>query len=129
MTWDEEVFSFVTSDTKFFNFAKTNLFPDVAPSGQAAPFFVWQEITGGGSSQHDGPCDVSNPIIQYACWAGKRSLANEGREILKDLLSSKVLPPDEYDIAFTYSNELSTYDSETKLFGAILELRAHIKKL
>lgn len=128
-TWSDEVFDYVTSRPDFFIFAGTRLFPDVAPPNQKGPYFVWQQITGGGSSQHDGPCDVKNPIVQYVCWADKRSVADAGRDLLSGFLSSKVIPSTLYDIAFTYSDEDSLYDPETKRFGAALDLRAHIKNL
>lgn len=90
-------------------------FPDVAPLGTAAPYVTWQILGGSAPYYLDNtPADKRNPYLQVSVWGKSR------REVFT--LIRQVEAALACATTFTATPEgepMSTYESDTKLSGAI----------
>lgn len=90
-------------------------FPDVAPSGTITPYVTWQGI--GGETHYyvdNTPADKRNPYMQISVWSKTRLEAVQVIRQVEAALTSAA--------TFTATPEgepMSTYESDTKLYGCI----------
>jgi hypothetical protein len=99
------------------------IFADVADGSTAAPYLVYQVISTGGETTHDGNRNLDFPLIQFSCWAAGKAAAIALASSLNTLLDGKTLAGAS-GLTFQFSNQFGTYEADTKLFGEILEYRA-----
>ena len=90
-------------------------FPDVAPSGTAAPFIAWQGLGGESLRFVDNTApDKRNTYMQVAVYSTKRTEALALIRAAEDAMCASLL------FAVSPMGEpIATYEDDTKLYGAI----------
>ena len=96
---------------------------DIADGDTVAPYIVAQTISDGSETAHDRTRSLAFPIIQVSCWAKTKAESIALARAWKIAIEGVELPgTSKTSIGFT--NENSSYDSETKLYGTLLDYRA-----
>ncbi len=91
----------------------TRVFPDVAPSGVARPFIVYQQVGGQGLVYAEGDMpNRENARMQIACWATTRSQAISLAQQAEALICASVL------MARPMGARVSVHEEDTNLYGA-----------
>jgi hypothetical protein len=101
----------------------TRIYADVADGSTAAPYLVWQVISTGGETTHDGVRNIEFPTIQFSCWATGKAGAIALASAVNAVLDGNTISGSS-GLTFQFNNQFGTYDPDTKLFGEILEYRA-----
>lgn len=96
---------------------------DIAEGSTVAPFLVAQTISTDSETTHDGDRSLSFPLIQFSCWAKTKAQAIAVMSAFKTDIEGVTLPGAS-ETTLTYAGENSSYDSETKLFGHLVDYRA-----
>lgn len=123
MSYQSNIYSALTGNGTIAGLVSTRIFPDVADGSAAAPFVVYQTITTGGETTHDGVRNIEFPLIQFSCWAISKANAIALASAVNAVLDGNTIAGSS-TVSFQFSNQLGSYDPETKLFGEILEYRA-----
>lgn len=90
------------------------VFPDIAPSGTARPYVVFQQVGGQSLNPLDGSSPgLSRPRMQVMVWAGTRLQASD---LMRDI--EAVLRPSPIN-ARPVSALISRYDETSQLRGAM----------
>jgi len=126
MSYQEDIYEAIIADTAVAALVGTRVYPDVAPGAAAAPFIVWNVISSGGTTAHDGTRDIIHPLLQFDCWHTSRIAAVNLAAKLRAALEGFTLPGAS-ECWLSFSNESSQRDQETNLFAETLELRASCK--
>lgn len=127
MSYQANILTALLADTAIAAIVGTKVFADVADGSAAPPFLVYQVISTGGETTHDGERNLEFPFIQFTCWAKGKSNAIALASAVNALLDGNTLAGDS-GISFQFSNQSGTYESDAKLFGEILEYRAATNK-
>jgi hypothetical protein len=98
-------------------------FWDVADDGASQPFIVAQTISTDGDTCHDGTRDWSFPLIQFSAWASTKVAAIGLASAIRGEIEGVTLPGNS-KVSLSFSNQNSTRDQETKLYGEIIDYRA-----
>ena len=130
MSYQSDIYTALTSNApgllpsnaNLRNLVGTSIFPDVADGTVAPPFIVYQTISTSGDTLHDGTRSIEFPLIQFSCWASSRANAIELASTLNTVLDGNAIEGTSA-VVFMFSNQQSEYESDTKLFGEILEYR------
>ena len=96
---------------------------DIAESSTVAPFLVAQTISSDSETTHDGDRSLSFPLIQFSCWAKTKDQAIAIMSAFKTEMEGQTLPGANH-VTLTHAGENSSYDTETKLFGILVDYRA-----
>lgn len=89
------------------------VYPDVAPSGVARPFIVYQQVGGQGVVYTEGTMpDHENARMQIACWATTRTQAITLAKQAEALICASEL------MAHPLGSRISVHEPETNLYGA-----------
>ena len=95
---------------------------DIAEASTVAPFLVAQTISNDSETTHDGDRSLSFPLIQFSCWATTKAQAIAVMSAFKTDMEGRTLPGPS-QATLTHAGENSSYDSETKLFGVLIDYR------
>ena len=98
------------------------VFADVADGSATAPYLVYQFVSEGGETTHDGSRGVVFPLIQISCWATTKSGAITLGDAVKETLEGQTIEGDS-GASFQHSDRFGTYEDDTKLYGEIIEYR------
>ena len=98
---------------------------DIADASTVAPYIVAQTISDGTETDLGGSRNMAMPLIQFSCWAKTKAEARAVMRQFKADMEGIELPGDS-GVSLGFSNENSTYDSQTKLFGLIYDYRASV---
>lgn len=91
------------------------VFPDVAPLGTATPYLTWQALGGASLRFLDNTAsDKRNVLLQINSWSKTRAEATALIRQIEDALCASAL-----FIASPEGEALSTYESDTLLYGSI----------
>jgi hypothetical protein len=101
----------------------TRIYADVADGSAAAPYLVWQVISTGGETTHDGGREIEEPLIQFSCWGTSKESVIALASALNVVIDGNTISGAS-GLTFQFSNQFGTYESDTNLFGEILEYRA-----
>lgn len=123
MSYQADLFNALVADPTISGITGAGIFADVADGSASAPYLVYQVISTGGETTHDGTRPIEFPLIQFSCWAAGKAAAIALASALNALLDGNTLPGSS-GITFQFSNQFGSYDPETKLFGEIIEYRA-----
>ncbi len=96
---------------------------EFADGETVAPYIVAQTISGSGETPFDGAREVSFPLIQISCWAKTNTEAIAIMRQFKRDIEGVILPGDS-KTSLGFTNQNSSHDSETNLFGQIYDYRA-----
>lgn len=123
MSYQGDITDAIEADSTLSALIGDRVFADVAPSTAAAPYVVFQTISGRGETTHDGVRNLGFPLIQFSAWAATKAEAIAVADAINTLLDGNTLDGDS-EVTFQYSNDYGTHDAETNLFGEIREYRA-----
>ena len=88
------------------------VFPDVAPVGQALPYATWQMVGGDTAEFLEGGAAVGrNARVQFNVWASTRQQANDLMRQLEDVMRVSLL-------ASPQGALLARFDSTVGVYGA-----------
>ena len=122
MSFQEDIFTALSYDSGVTSIVGDRIFADVADGTTAAPYLVYQVISTGGETTHNGTRDIEFPTVQFSAWANTKQQAVALASAVTDLLDGNTLPGSSR-ITFVWSDQSGTYESETNLFGETLDFR------
>jgi len=123
MSYQSDITTALAAASTITAIVGTRIYADVADGSTAAPYLVWQVISTGGDTTHDGDRSIEFPLIQFNCWATGKASAIALASAVNAVLDGNTLSGSS-GITFQFSNQFGSYESDTKLFGEILEYRA-----
>jgi hypothetical protein len=126
MSYQEDIYNAIISDSAVAALVGARVYPDVAPGSAAAPFIVWNVISSDGTTTLDGQRSIMHPLLQFDCWATSRLAAVNLAAKLRAALEGFTLPGLS-ECWLSFSNESAQRDQETGLFAETLEFRASCK--
>lgn len=88
------------------------VYPDVGPAGVARPYITYQAVGGQSPNYLSNNVDLQNARMQINVWADTRSVANSLMQNVIDAVTGQLIN------AVTIGAPVSSYESDTKLFGA-----------
>ena len=92
------------------------VYPDVAPSGTAAPYIVYQSVGGVDETTFDGLNQLQNSRMQVAVWTSSRLGTSA---LMQQVLSALTVAP---ILGTPIGAPVSEYEDDTKLFGSRLDI-------
>lgn len=125
MSYQSEIYDAILASAPIAELIGDRFSWDIADPSTVAPYLVAQTIANSSNGDLQGVRDTSFPLIQITCWAISKSQAIEVMHRVEKALEGMEIPG-ETGISMNFSNEHSSYDSETRLFGEIREFRASI---
>ena len=123
MSYQSNIYTALTGNGTIAGLVGTHVFPDIADGTVAPPYIIYQTISTSGETSHDGVRNIEFPLIQLTSWATTRAGAIVLASAVNSVLDGNTISGASV-VSFQFSNQLGTYDPETKLFGEILEYRA-----
>ena len=123
MSYQSDTYQALVSSATISGMTGARIYADVADGNAAAPYLVYQVISTGGETTHDGDRSIEFPLIQFSCWAASKAQAIALASAVNALLDGNTLAGAS-GVSFQFSNQFGQYEPETKLFGEILEYRA-----
>ena len=117
------MFSAITGDGTVSGLVDDRVFPDVADGSAVAPFVVYSNPSTDGDTTHDGGREIEFPLVQINCYATTKAAAITLANAINSVLDGNTISGTS-TTSFQFSNRFGTYESDTKLFGEILEYRA-----
>jgi hypothetical protein len=127
MSYQSDLTTALAAASTITAIVSTRIYADVADGSTAAPYLVWQVISTGGETTHDGVRNLEFPLIQFSCWATGKVGAIALASAVNAVLDGKTISGSA-GLTFQFSNQFGTYESDTNLFGEILEYRAATNK-
>ncbi len=126
MSYQSDTYTALTGSSAITALVSTRIYADVADGSAAPPYLVYQFISAGGETTHDGERDTEFPLIQLTAWATSKASAIAIADAVRTLLEGNTIAGDS-ESSFQHSNRFGTYEDDTKLFGEILEYRMQSK--
>lgn len=123
MSWQSDIVKAILTDSALCAIIGENVFADVAPGNTPAPYVVYQQVSEIGETNFSGTRPVIFPLVQFSCWAKTKSDAIDLASKLRIAIEGKNLVGDS-NVSLGFSNQFSTRDQQTKLFGEIIDYRA-----
>jgi len=123
MSYQANIYTALAANATLAGLVATRIFPDVADGTAVAPYIVYQVVSTAGETPHDGDRNLEFPLIQFSCWAQSKAGAIALASAVNNVLDGKTLAGSS-NVSLQFSNQFGTYESDTKLFGEILEYRA-----
>lgn len=127
MSYQSDLTTALAAASTITAIVSTRIYADVADGSAAAPYLVWQVISTGGETTHDGVRNLEFPLIQFSCWATGKASAIALASAVNAVLDGQTISGSSA-LTFQFSNQFGTYESDTNLFGEILEYRAATNK-
>lgn len=122
MSWQSDIVSAILGDAALAAIVSENVFADVAPGSATAPYIVYQQVSETGDTTFDGIRNVTFPLVQFACWSPTKTGAIELASKLRASIEGRNIEGDS-NASLGFSNQTSTRDQQTKLFGEIIDYR------
>jgi hypothetical protein len=124
MSYQADIFAAIQGNSALTTRIGDRFSWDAADGDQATPpYLVAQTISGGGETDHAGDREWSFPLIQFTAWARSKADAIEIIATLRSELEGHDLPGESI-VSLAYANEQSTRDTESRLYGEIIDFRA-----
>lgn len=123
MSYQSDIITALAAAGSITAIVGTRVYADVADGSATAPYITFQTISTSGETTHDGVRNLEFPLIQVNCWATSKTGAIALASAVNALLDGNTIAGSS-GVTFQFSNQFGTYESDTKLFGEILEYRA-----
>ena len=120
MPYQSDIFAALNGDSALTAIIGGRIYADVADAKAVAPYVVFQTITTGGENAHNGERRLCFPLVQFSCWAKTKGAAVELGAAVAAILDGQTVNGNS-DCSFQFANQSSNYDTETRLFGEVLE--------
>lgn len=124
MSYQSDINDAINDSTVLTALIGDRFFWDVADDDATAPFLVAQTISTDSETCHDGSRDWCFPLIQFSAWATTKTQVIALSTALKNEIEGQRIPGNS-QVSFSFSGENSTRDQETKLYGVLIDYRAH----
>jgi hypothetical protein len=124
MTCEPDITTAVLASAPLAALIGTRFFWDLADAKTRAPYLVAQTVSEDGETPHDGQRGTAYATIQFSAWATTRQSSNAIAETLRAAVEGVTLPG-VTKCVLTFSNRNHNYDTTTRLFGTVLDLRAN----
>jgi hypothetical protein len=122
MSYEADIYGALIADAGISALVSDRVYWDCADGDTSPPFIVLQTISNTGETAFDGSRDNQFPLVQFTAWAGTKAETIQLRNAIRSAIEGVELDGDS-QTSLGYSNDLSTYDQQTKLFGAIIDYR------
>jgi hypothetical protein len=66
------LYSILSGASGITDICSTRIYPDVAEQGVAAPYIIYQQVSGSSDVAADGPTGFARSSWQITCWAGTK---------------------------------------------------------
>jgi hypothetical protein len=123
MSYQSDIITALAAASSITNIVGTRVYADVADGSTTGPYITFQTVSTTGETTHDGVRNLEFPLIQFNCWATTKAAAIALASAVNAVLDGKTLLGTS-KVTFQFSNQFGQYESDTKLFGEILEYRA-----
>ena len=123
MSYEADIRNAMLADEGLTNLIGTKVFWDVAEGDTPPPYVVLQTVSNSGETAFDGSRDDEFPLIQFVAWAATKLQSIAIRSAIRTAIEGRDLSGTS-NTSLGYSNDLSGYDPQTKLFSALIEYRA-----
>ncbi len=120
MSYQSDIKTAFTAASTITALVGTRVYSDIAPGDAAAPFIVYQTVATGGTTTHDGERNLEFPLIQFSCWAKTKAAAIAMASAVNALLDGNTISGSS-GITFRFSGQNSSYDTESRLFGEMID--------
>ena len=100
-----------------------NVWETVADSATSVPYVVFQTVSTGGQTTHDGDRSLEFPSLQIVAWANTAEISRDVTNKIHAVLDGKTLVGGSMT-SFQFNGQSSTYDYESRLYGEIIEYLA-----
>ena len=120
MSYQSDIKTAFTAASTITALVGTRVYSDIAPGDAAAPFIVFQTIATTGTTTHDGERNLEFPLIQFSCWAKTKAAAIALASAVNTLLDGNTIAGSS-GITFRFSGQNSSYDTESRLFGEMID--------
>jgi hypothetical protein len=122
MSYEEDLYSALIADPTLSAIVGTRVAADFVDSSEAKPYLVYQTITTSGETPHDGERANDFPLIQISAWAETKAETLAIESALVNLLDGNTMPGVS-DLSLVFDDSQSRYESDSNLFGKILDFR------
>lgn len=122
MSWQSDIVRAILTDSAVCAIIGEKVFADVAAGNATAPFIVYQQISDSSETAFDGSRDVSFPLVQFSCWSPTKAGAIDLASKLRQAIEGRNIEGDS-NASLGFSNQISTRDQQTKLFGEMIDYR------
>ena len=123
MSYQSDIMTALLAASSVTALVGTQIYADVADGSATAPYVVYQVVSTDSETTYDGDRTMEFPQIQFSCWATTKAGAIALAAALNAVLDGNTIAGSS-GVSFVFSNQSGTYETETKLFGEILEYRA-----
>lgn len=123
MSWQADMRAALIGNPALNSLIGANLWAMVADSATTTPYAVYQTFSTGGETTHDGDRSLEFPNVQITAWATTDTEVQLVAKRITRTLEGKTLPGSSR-VSFQFSDQHSSYDETTKLFGEVLEFTA-----
>lgn len=123
MSYQKDIYTALAGNATLAAIVGNRIFPDIADGTAVAPYVVYTVVSTGGETTHDGDRNLDFPLVQFSIYAITKAAAIAAASALNAILDGNTLSGAS-NISFQFSNQSGTYESDTKLFGEILEYRS-----
>ena len=125
MSYQSDIFDAIQASSAITALIGNRLFWDIADGDAIAPYAVAQTVSVSGETDLRGRRNVEFPLIQFSFWAKTKAEVIAISSAFKTAMEGRNLPGTS-DTSLGFSGQHSTYESESRLFGEIMEYRASI---
>jgi hypothetical protein len=122
MSYEADIYGALIADEGIAILVGEKVFWDCADGDTSPPFIVLQTVSNTGETAFDGSRDNQFPLVQFAAWASTKAETIQLRNAIKSAIEGVELAGTS-QTSLGYSNDLSTYDQQTKLFGHVIDYR------
>ena len=123
MSYQSDMLTALSATAGIASLVGSRIFADVADGSAITPYLVYQTVSTGSEPTHDGLREIEFPSIQFSCWAKTKAAAIALASAVNAALDGNTITGSS-NLTFQFSNQFGQYESDTKLFGEILEYRA-----
>ena len=122
MSYQSDIIAALTTDSGVSGIIGDRVFADVADGSTVTPYLVYQVISTGGETTHDGNRNLDFPSVQFSAWADTKAAAIALASAVNAALDGQTIDG-ESNLSLTFSDQHGTHDSESNLYGEIIEFR------
>jgi hypothetical protein len=123
MSYQSDIITALAAASATTGVSGSRIYWDVADGSVQPPYLVLSTVSVGGETTHDGVREIEFPTIQISCWATGKAAVITLASAVNTLLDGNTISGSS-GVTFQFSNQFGQYESDTKLYGEILEYRA-----
>ena len=124
MSYQSDIYDAVVAGATLSPLIGNRFFWDIADGDAVAPYIVAQTVSTLSENTNDGNRSLSFPLIQFSIWAKTKVAVIAITAALKTDIEGITLPGSS-STSLSFSSSNSTYETDTKLYGELVEYRGH----